>query len=403
MEEKAEMKFIKKRWIIILAILLVFLLLLYFIASYFSDQITWQYAERYTYFDTAKFNAVVIRDEQVITSQNTGNRYYCCYNGEKIAKGKAVAEYYSSADILINKRRISEITNKISYLKKIDEQNSFYKADEGSNSLQIKNTIYDMVNCIDNNLLSNLPESNNKLERLMNIRTLIRNERTDFKSVISNYESQLDSLKSSSSELTGEDYAPESGYFLNYTDGFETKFDFSKVYEMSKMPSLEKAEKNDKAIGKIVKGAKSYIVFEVDAELGKSLSNKSTVKVKLPTFAEKLVVSVDAVNKSGNGYIVVLSTMSENVMMLSTRSTDINIYMNECSGLKIDSKALRTIKNSDGKVETGVYIQVGKQIKFREVEVEYSGKDIVIVKEGGELKVRDEVVIGGNDLAAKSN
>ena len=53
-------------------------------------------------------------------------------------------------------------------------------------------------------------------------------------------------------------------------------------------------------------------------------------------------------------------------------------------------------KNEDGTTENGVYVQVGKYIKYKKVDVLYFGDEFAIIKAGDSLKIKDEVVIGGN-------
>ena len=124
-----------------------------------------------------------------------------------------------------------------------------------------------------------------------------------------------------------------------------------------------------------------------------------TISIKLPTFSNRLTVTIDAINKTQTGeYIVVLSTMSENSMLMTARQMDINVYFEEYEGLKVDINSIRTTKNDKGETQTGVYVQVGKYIKYKKVNVLYYGDEFAIIKSGESLKIKDEVVIGGNDI-----
>lgn len=389
---------LKKYWIILLVVVLIALFVLYKTVSVLSDQVNWEYAENITCSDSATFEATVFRDEQVLKSDNSGERYYCFNNGEKVAKNSVVAEYYSSGDAVRINDSIESLEAEISSLEKLDIQHKYYTADLGTVTDQLKLDVYSLVGSVEKNDFITVYSVRDDLGSLYNQRSLVIGERKDYSDIISAYKSQLDELKKSQSKPTASDTAPAAGYFVNYTDGFESAADFGKITELTAMPDLSNPEKAANTVGKIVKSAKSYILFETDADTAEKLSGKSTVSVKLPTFSDTLRVTVEKINKTKSGRLVILSTMSENSLLMSTRKTDINLSFNEYSGLKINTKAIRTVKNDDGENETGVYVQVGKYIIYKKVTVLYYGGEFAVAKSGESLKVKDEVVIGGNDI-----
>ena len=75
------MRLLKKRGFAILLAVIIVLVLIYLLVSIASQQINWSYAENITYSESQSFKAIVIRDEQVINSKNTGECYYRYYNG----------------------------------------------------------------------------------------------------------------------------------------------------------------------------------------------------------------------------------------------------------------------------------------------------------------------------------
>lgn len=390
------MQKLKKNWMFILFAILLVAVVIYKLVSMASEQINWEYAENITYSENGTFSALIIRDEEVITTQNSGERRYCFANGEKIAKGSVIAEYYSSADYVRAKTQAENLETKINSLQKIEEQSRYYTADLGTVTSQIQNDIYNILDSVYHNDFSSVYTARDGLLENYNRRSLIVDDTTDFSQTLSSYNNELSELTKSLVSPIATDIANCAGYFVNFTDGSETAVDYKNVLSLTAIPEINEQESNANAVGKIVKTAKSYIAFQVDADTGERLSRKSTVDIKMPTFSDRLTVTVEAVNENENGCVVILSTMSENLLMLTARQTDVCVYFDDYTGLKVDIKAVRTVKNEDGTTENGVYVQVGKYIKYKKVDVLYFGDEFAIIKAGDSLKIKDEVVIGGN-------
>ena len=392
------MQKLKKNWILILFVAIIVIVLIYKIISMASGQINWEYAENITYSENDTYTAVIIRDEEVITTTNSGERYYCFSNGEKVAKGSVIAEYYSSADQVRTKTQAETLTQKINSLEKLEQQHKYYTADLGTVTSQIQTEVYNLLDSAYHNDFSNVYTSRDELLESYNRRSLIIDNTTDFSQTIASYKEELSTFSANSISPTARDISQTSGYFVNFIDGNENTVDYQNATVLTKIPEIKEQDNDINAVGKFVKSAKSYIAFEVDADTGERLSKKTTVNIKMPTFSDRLTVTVDAVNENEHGCVVVLSTMSENLLMLTTRQTDVCVYFDDYTGLKVDIKAVRTVKNDDGTTENGVYVQVGKYIKYKTVDVLYFGDDFAIIKAGDSLKIKDEVVIGGNAI-----
>lgn len=396
------MQLLKKRGFTILIAIIIILFLTYLLVSLASQQVNWAYAENITFSESESFKAIVIRDEQVINSKNKGECYYRYYNGEKVAKGSVIAEYYSSGEQVRNKNHAETLRNEISELNKISEQNKYYSADLGTVTSQIKSQIYGVIDAFEENDFSAFYKTRTELLNSYNRRGLILGENENYDAACAEIQAKIKELGDTNANPIARDFAPSSGYFVNFIDGLEEVYDYKKITEITELPKIpeiddEQTEKTNST--KIVRSAKSYIVFQIDKNTAAKIGDKKTISIKLPTFSNRLTVTIDAINKTQTGeYIVVLSTMSENSMLMTARQMDINVYFEEYEGLKVDINSIRTTKNDKGETQTGVYVQVGKYIKYKKVNVLYYGDEFAIIKSGESLKIKDEVVIGGNDI-----
>lgn len=396
------MRLLKKKAIPILITVVIVLCLTYLLVSIATQQINWSYAENITYSESESYKAIVIRDELVINSKNTGECYYRYQNGEKVAKGSVIAEYYSSGEQVRNKNYAESLQNEINELTKISEQNKYYSADLGTITSQIKTQIYDVIDAFESNDFSAFYKTRTELLNSYNRRGLVVGESENYDAACAEIQTKLQELSNTNATPTARDIAPSAGYFVNFTDGLEEMYDYKKITEITefpKIPEIDEEQSKTTNSTKIVRSAKSYIVFQVDKDTASKINDKKTVNIKLPTFSNRFAVTIEALNKTKTGeYIVVLSTMSENSMLMTARQTDINVYFEDYKGLKVDINSVRTITNDKGETVTGVYVQVGDYIKYKKINVLYYGDEFAIVKSGESLKIKDEVVIGGNNV-----
>jgi hypothetical protein len=85
-----------------------------------------------------------------------------------------------------------------------------------------------------------------------------------------------------------------------------------------------------------------------------------------------------------------------NAELASLRSASMTVVNKEYSGLYIPKKAQRVIDS-----KRGVYVLSGMQIKFKPIEIVYTGDNYIICKksdEDGALRLYDQVVVKGKNL-----
>ena len=100
--------------------------------------------------------------------------------------------------------------------------------------------------------------------------------------------------------------------------------------------------------------------------------------------------------ENGEALVVIRST-SVNADTVSHRTASVKVSFQNYKGLRIAQKALRIVNG-----EKGVYIRSGYSVRFKKVDILYTGPDYYLcrVQYGStdQLNLFDEVIVEGTDL-----
>ncbi len=344
--------------------------------------------------------AFAIRDEQVISANESGVIRYNVGDGGKIEKNGAIANVYKSESDVSDAARIEELEASIKDLEQIEAYNDVEAVDLNLIDSKIDDAFEGFIKEIDSGNIADISQDK-ELLKLMNRRQVITGVSSGFESTLSEQKSELARLKSSIGTSYKTISAENAGYFVSVVDGYESVFDSGDVENLT-ADSLEKAKpknSDEKAIGKIVSDYEWYLVATVS--LNESLKLKKGEEMTLFTYFDsikELPVTVKSINKgnAGDKALVVFSCTHMNSDLARMRTQNMTIVLEKHSGLQVNSKAVRFV---DGK--KGVYVLSGTIINFVPVNIIYSTDSYCICEAGTtgkRLKLYDEVIIKGKDL-----
>lgn len=195
--------------------------------------------------------------------------------------------------------------------------------------------------------------------------------------------------------------APDSGYFINYTDGYETliTFDNYKKFDLDELKDLiakEDIKSEGTPIGKIIKDYRWRYICVVPTKEAEQYTIGGRAHLGFPTALLDTVPSkILEVKKYGEESIVVFELDYLTPEIATIRNQPVNIGFYEYDGIRIDSSALRF--NEQG--EKGVYILVPghNEPQFRKIDVIFQTDKYMVVEQNltkeGYLKLYDEVII----------
>ena len=343
----------------------------------------------------------VVRKENVITSDYSGYKVFTVPNGDKIAKDSQAVLFYENASDVALANEIIELDNYIKEIEEIDKQNSIQVADIDIISNQAQSSVFDFLKSVNDNNFSKATEDLSSLRYYLAQSQLVTGREQDYSAVISEYRKKLAAKKKEMThgvKVVKSDY---SGYFVNFTDGYENSFDYENIDKITTDQIQRiKANKPSKAeVGKVISENEWYLVTVVDTTDVKDKEKGDTVVINtMLSSVKQLKTTVVAANRSKDGKktALVLKCMEMNEELSTMRKKNMQIVLNTYTGLKVDAKAIR-VKNK----QKGVYVKFNNIIRFVPVNVIYSTSEYCIVDtdySNGQLKIYDDVVVKGKDL-----
>lgn len=400
----------KSKMLKIMAVLLTVFLLCFagFQAyAFFYNPYQTEIAVTYSVNESLHVSGIVVRTETVIEDQYGGSVSYIHKDAERVLKNKPVAYAHASSDTVGKMERAEELKKEIDLLEEASAGVSqLYGSSEFIND-QIGNSVLAYSNAISKGNFSEFETVKDELLLSINKKKSITGESNKFSERIALLKAEYDELQNDiNSDNASTVTSPKTGYFISSVDGFEDIISkeslFEKtVSEIEEIINLDVVASEEK-IGKIADNFKWYYVVSVSPEEAEMFDIGKNLSVKFDGVEEtvKLEVFEKIEDDTSENVIVVLLCKTFTEEFASLRQVNADIVFSTISGLRISSESIRFNENQ----EMGVFILDRNEVKFRAVEIVYSGSGYNIVKwqQGtrNALQLFDEVFVGGNDLYA---
>lgn len=370
-----------------------------------------------------------IRNETIMTTKNLdGVISYKTEDTDKVAKGEKVAEVYNSAEDAQKQVELQNLEEQLAVLKELEGTAENLSVTPDVIDENISTYLIDMAINKNEGDLSELDESIEQIIYNINERQLLTGKIKNFNEKISELESEIESLKKSSGQKISELTAPAAGYFTSELDGYENVIDIKNI-ESIMLEDLQNAKNTSKktyenAVGKVVSDVFWYVACPITSEQAIKLNEYKDNQMTLTMQSSSLknvnvtLVSINRKDSKSDGVAIFRGT-DMNVNLLSVRSGTVAINMNSYTGIAVPESAIHqdiitiTTEDENGKEKevskkvSGVYVQYGNEINFKEVVPLYSDSGFVICKQepdddemfsSSTIKVYDKVVVEGVDL-----
>ena len=388
------------------------LLLLFFIGyaafqayAFFYNPYNTEIAVTYTVNESVHVDGIVVRSETVIEDQYGGSVSYIHEDAARVLKNKPVAYAHASSDTVEKMERAEALKKEIDLLDEAaNGVSQLYGSSEFIND-QIGNSVLSYSDAIASGNYSVFNSLKDELLLSINKKTSITGLPNKFNERLALLRAEYDELQN---EINADEantvLSPKTGYFISSVDGFENIINKETLFEKS-VSDIEAIIAQDvvtveEKIGKIADNYKWYYVISVPSE-----------ESELFKEGKKLTVAFDGVNEKANlkVYEKIEDETSENIIIVllcetmtaeftSLRQVSADIIFSTISGLRISDESIRFDTNQ----QMGVYILDRSEVKFRAVDIVYSGSGYHVVKwnQGNKnsLQLFDEVFVGGNDL-----
>ncbi len=380
----------------------VLLYLFYQIYSVSHDTIQTEYALDYTYHETLPLNGFIVRNETLLTTEQSGVIGYAQPNGSKVPAGQVVARVFDTDQQAAVQAQLDEVNELIDDLSSLQKEGTQLSVNAEVLDSRIHQCINRYLTVTDRCSMQGSDVVVKDLLRLLNKKQLTLGSGSNISQYLSSLQAQKASLEasvSSSAVIT----ATQSGYFVNVADGLESTLDYETVKELTAVEiqnALNQSVSTASNVGKIVVGNEWYITAVTQQSVAQQIGLDSKVTVTVPVISDQeYSCTVEAMNidYSADTVALVLKCGQINPEILGVRKVEAQLRTNTYKGLRVRSDALRVV---DG--ITGVYVVDGISATFKPVELLYSDSQVAICKydttKNKYLKIYDEVIVEGSGI-----
>lgn len=353
--------------------------------------------------DSIEVEGFVVREERVLDAVASGVVEMQVEEGERAAKGDAVAYVYANQDELERVHSRKELNARITRLKNLMNQgNEVVDLNTVDNS--IVRLSEEMIDYYSNGDFTRIPELVEQLKDKTLSREYVYRDRAELEGVIKQLESERDAIDKVSAQRAI--YASNPGYYSSQSDGYESVLTCGKVSELTptKYKEIEKSDvestQNDGTLGKIITEFYWDFVTMVDQEAADRMQVGKNVRISFdsPQYPE-VDARVQWKSESEDGRVVVALRADEYISEFTVaRKLRASIVIKTYEGLKVPREALRV--NEEG--VQGVYCLIDSQVKFKEVNPIFEKDSYYIVSYDSTdtkgLLLFDEIVIAAKEL-----
>ncbi len=349
-------------------------------------------------YDSIECNGFIIRDESVLSGSGSGILRYVLKDGERVSKNGVVAEAYSTEEAVYAKEEYDELTERINRMEESERQAKGGSVNLETINTQARSNLLDMLSAFDDGDMDSVYDISEEYLDLINRRQILTGDLDGYGTLISELKSQRDAAAAKMQTSSSSIRSANSGYFIKSVDGYENSISVDELANITPdmLNSVTATDMGD-AIGKVVGDYDWYIATEIDNTTAMSLAVGQTYSIDFNIdSAEKVPATVKYMNRFDNTTVVVFSCSYMNSTLAHLRSCQIEVILKEYSGLVVNTEAVRIVDDVKG-----VYVDNGYMIKFKPIEVIYTGDGYMLCKVSEDksgLVLYDEVVIGGRNL-----
>ena len=375
--------------------------------TFFYNPYNTEIAVTYSVNESLHVNGIVVRTETVIEDQYGGSVSYIHEDAARVLKNKPIAYAHASADTVEKMERAEALKKEIDLLDEAaNGVSQLYGSSEFINT-QIGNSVMAYSDAISGGNYSTFENVKDSLLLSINKKTSITGEPNKFEERLALLKAEYDELQNEiNSDEASTVLSPKTGYFISSVDGYENIINKETLFEktVSEIESLinQDVVTVEEKLGKIADNYKWYYVISLSPEEAEMFDIGKKLNVNFDGISEKITLKVyeKITDDTSENVIVVLLGDTMTAQFASLRHVSADVIFSTISGLRISDDAIRF----DSTQQMGVFILDRSEVKFKSVEIVYSGSGYHVVKwnQGNKnsLQLFDEVFVGGNDLYA---
>lgn len=389
---------------------------LYFLLG-FRDEIATTIAYDYTVDVGRSANAVIVREETVLSSSGTYVDLVLS-EGEKASAKSVVALIYDHPSALNTRQEIRSLEAEIEQLE--------YALSTGTQAVdsarldeQVVGSIVALRSLAASGDLSALEDS------VLNLRTMVfqrdytygdTGAAQQLELLIEEKQTRLATLERSLSQVSQTVRAPASGVFSGEADGYESLITPGMLSDLtvSQLSGLLEGDAPDapNAVGKVITDSTWYLAALFDGPNDMGFTEGKTYMVSFShDYYGSIEMKLERIETQNDQTMAIFSSRTKLADTTLLRIQTVDIVAEELTGIRIPRKALRvetqSVTDETGKTSQvntyGVYTVVGTQAEWQTVNVLYTGDTYYLVEPAnesasGRLRAGDTVILSSSGL-----
>lgn len=368
--------------------------------------------------DSVSFKAVYIRNEEVVRYSGNGVVSYAVSDGGKLGKGSVIADIYADESQIDVKQQISDISNQLNILQKIQNPGTVESAQPANLAALIDEKYRSIINARESGNIEEISSDRDEFAVLLSTYQLVTDTASDFSERVTELNTQAAQLKSTETVPLDSIVSDRSAYFVSYADGYEDQLTMDKLSSLT--PELINSVKDsgpledNTVVGKLIDGYEWYAAGIIDnREAQFSLDEDVTLKFQSTSdTVEGTVFDIRDTKLAGQS-IVIVKCDELTYDLVQHRTEQVEMIKGEYEGIKISRKAIRfkdmeetVVDEETGEKTTqtvnckGVYVKLGEQINFKKLDVIFEGNNYVLssMNAGSDyVSLYDDIVVEGVD------
>lgn len=386
-----------------LAVILSLFALIYFgyqIYQFFYSPYKTEIAEMYQYTDQVELEGVMLKDEELIEENYDGIIQYEFPNAQKVVKDAAIATVYQSESDLSLHLQAQRLDEKIAVLKELQESNTVSGSDLQNIHSAVEREQSSLLYSIQRGQYSDLSGTSSDFLKQLLKQEKALNPELSFEDELSSLEEERKALAAPEGTVVK---SPVSGYFTSLLDGYEAVITKDSLTELSVdgvkelLNNTEPTEPKE-IVGKMIGSTDwQFAALIATKDLEQLSEGKKVDLIFSGNETNKIEAKVEKINKNPDEETsaILLSSGIMNEKIIDLRKEKPVIFFGSGKGLRVSRDAVRM---KDGK--TGVYINSGRVVRFRQIDIVYTADDYVISRVSDDkdfLQLYDEVIVEGKD------
>ncbi|MCD7812288.1 MAG: hypothetical protein LUG91_10705 [Ruminococcus sp.] len=403
------------RNIVVILFLVIFISIIYNFGNRESDTVTALMTEASA---STSIKGVFIRDETVVTYSGSGVLSYSVPDGGRLGLGSVIAQVYDTDEQIKINREIESLTEELDTLNKIQNPGTVESAQPASLSSNIEEVYRNIIYNRDTGDYDSIKSNTEDFLVYLSTYQIITDEDVDFTTRISEINTRLAELESSTVAPIETITADRSAYFVSCCDGYEdilTKENIDDLTVELLNSVTDNTQETEGVVGKLIDGYEWYLAGVVDNSK-KEYAIGDSVYLKFESLSEEVKAEIIDLRDEGDDSesIIILSCDQFDETLVQHRAENVDLIKGEYTGLKVPREAIRFVSMEEEVVDEetgitstvtvsykGVYIEEGEQVEFRKIDVIYEGSDYVLSAvhndDSDYLALYDDIMIEGVD------